>query len=83
LVEKGVVHRTSTRPAQYSAAVTPAQVRERDLETLVDRVSSGRVVPLVAHLIDRRDITCEEIAELKQLIAEAEERVGKAKGGKR
>jgi BlaI family penicillinase repressor len=90
LVEKGVVHRTTTRPAQYSAAVTPDEVRERDLETLVDRVSSGRVVPLVAHLIDRRDITREEIAELKQLISQAEERVsqteervGKTKGGNR
>lgn len=83
LVEKGLVSRSKTRPAQYSAAVTPDEVRERDLETLVDRVSSGRVVPLVAHLIDRRDITREEIVELKQLIAEAEQRVNSSKGGKR
>lgn len=74
LVDKGLVTRSKTRPAQYIAAVTPAEVRERDLETLVDRVSSGRVVPLVAHLINRKDISAEEIAELKLLIEAAEQR---------
>ncbi len=74
LVEKGLVTRSKTRPAHYVAAVTPDEVRERDLETLVDRVSSGRVVPLVAHLINRRSISAEEIAELKALIEAAEKR---------
>ncbi|WP_425395683.1 BlaI/MecI/CopY family transcriptional regulator [Aeoliella sp.] len=80
LVEKGLAKKSKTRPAHYSAAVTPEEVRERDLETLVERVSSGRVVPLVAHLINRRDISPEEIAELKTLIEQAER---KTKGGKR
>lgn len=79
LVEKGLAKKSKTRPAHYSAAVTPEEVRERDLETLVERVSSGRVVPLVAHLINRRDISPEEIAELKTLIEQAER---KTKGGK-
>ncbi|MCO6046046.1 BlaI/MecI/CopY family transcriptional regulator [Aeoliella sp. ICT_H6.2] len=83
LVDKGLVARTKTRPAQYSAAVTPAEVRERDLETLVERVSSGRVVPLVAHLINRKGVTPEEIAELKALIEQAEHKTTKPKGGKR
>lgn len=83
LVDKGLVARTKTRPAQYSAAVTPEEVRERDLETLVERVSSGRVVPLVAHLINRKGVTPEEIAELKALIEQAEHKTTKPKGGKR
>lgn len=83
LVDKGLVARTKTRPAQYSAAVTPEEVRERDLEILVERVSSGRVVPLVAHLINRKGVTPEEIAELKALIEQAEHKTTKPKGGKR
>ena len=79
LVEKGLVAKSKTRPAHYSAAVTPDEVRERDLETLVERVSSGRVVPLVAHLINRRDVTSEELAELKSLIEAAEQRTVKPK----
>lgn len=84
LVDKGLVTRSATRPAEYKAAVTPAEVRERDLETLVERVSSGRVVPLVAHLINRKEISPEEIAELKLLIEAAEQRqAGRtSKGGK-
>lgn len=84
LVEKGLVTRSKTRPAQYVAAVTPEQVRERDLETLVERVSSGRVAPLVAHLINRSDVSREEIAELKALIEQAEQRAAKSekRGGK-
>ena len=84
LVDKGLVTRSTTRPAEYVAAVTPAEVRARDLETLVERVSRGRVVPLVAHLINRKDISAEEIAELKLLIEAAEQRqAGRAsKGGK-
>jgi predicted transcriptional regulator len=85
LVDKGLVARSTTRPAKYTATVTPDEVRARDLETLVDRVSSGRVVPLVAHLVNRRDISPEEIAELKALIEEAEQRTHamKSKRGKR
>jgi predicted transcriptional regulator len=74
LVTKGLVARSKLRPARYSAVVTPAEVRERDLEMLVERVSSGRVVPLVAHLINRKGVTAEEISELKLLITAAEQR---------
>lgn len=74
LVEKGLAIRSTKRPAKYTAAVTPDEVRERDLRTLVDQVSNGRVVPLVAHLINRRDISPAEITELKALIEQAEQR---------
>lgn len=81
LVEKGHVARSSARPAHYSAVLTPEEVRQRDLSTLVDQVSRGRVVPLVAQLINQRDITSAEIAELKALVAEAERRQQR-EGGK-
>ena len=74
LVEKGLVRRSRERPALYAAAVTREAVSAKDLGTLMSRVSGGRVVPLVAHLIKDRDLTPEEIEELKQLVQQAEER---------
>lgn len=72
LVAKGIARRGTERPARYEAAVTREQVSAGDLELLVDKVSGGRVVPLVAHLVRDRSLTADEIAELKELIAEAE-----------
>jgi len=74
LVKKGVAARTAERPAKYSAAITPAEVGRGDLEMLVERVSQGRVAPLVAHLLQRHALSADEIAELKKLVAEAERR---------
>jgi BlaI family penicillinase repressor len=72
LVAKGVLARSAERPARYSAAVAPEDVSARHLDLLLERVSDGSVVPLVAHLVRDRTLSNEEIDELKQLIAEAE-----------
>ena len=72
LVAKGIARRGTERPARYEAAVTPEQVTAGDLELLIEKVSGGRVVPLVAHLVRDRSLSPEEIAELKELIAENE-----------
>ena len=72
LVDKGVVARTAERPARYSAAVAPADVSAGHLDLLLERVSDGSIVPLVAHLVRDRTLSGKEIAELKALIAEAE-----------
>ncbi len=79
LTKKGLVSKSSKRPGRYTATVTPEQVHARDLDTLVDRVSGGRVMPLVAHLINHKSVSVEEIRELKVLIQEAERRTRKAK----
>ena len=83
LVEKGVVTRTAERPAQYAAAVKPEDVSARHLDLLMERVSEGSVVPLVAHLVRDRALSAGEIAELKLLIAEAERQGRKAAEPKR
>ena len=80
LVKKRVVAKTSTRPAKYRAAMTPKHVSADDLDMLVERVSEGKVVPLVAHLVNRRSLSAGEIHELKQLIAEAEQRIKSPRG---
>jgi predicted transcriptional regulator len=72
LVEKGVVARTAERPAQYRAAIAPEEASTGHLQLLLERVSGGSIVPLVAHLMKGRKLTAEEIAAMKQLIAESE-----------
>jgi predicted transcriptional regulator len=82
LVDKGVVARSAERPARYSPAVAPADVSARHLDLLLERVSDGSVVPLVAHLVRDRSLTADEIAELKALIAQAEDAELKRTGKK-
>lgn len=72
LVKKGVAAKSEKRPAKYSATVTPKQVQKHDLDLLVDHVSEGKVVPLVAHLVKRSELTGQELMELRQLVADAE-----------
>ena len=72
LVKKSLAIKTRTRPAKYAAAVTAKQVRADDLDLLVERVSEGNVVPLVAHLVNRRSLSAGEIKQLKELLSEAE-----------
>ena len=72
LVAKRVVKRSTTRPAKYQAAVAPEDVSARHLDLLVERVSGGSVVPLVAHLVKDRDLSPEEIDQLKRLIDDGE-----------
>ena len=74
LVEKGLVTRSSQRPALYRAAIKQEKVSAGYLDFLLDNVSGGNVVPLVAHLMKERSLSANDIAELKRLIADAEQR---------
>ena len=75
LVEKQVVRRSKDRPARYEALVSPEDVSANQLDLLLDRVTGGKVVPLVAHLVDDRSLSSEEIDELKRIVKVAEERL--------
>ena len=79
LVTKGLAKKTGSHPAKYEAVIKPEQVCRGDLDVLVARVTSGRIVPLVAHLVQDRDLTDAELCELRQLIDEAERAHRKAK----
>jgi BlaI family penicillinase repressor len=85
LVAKGLVRKAGLHPARYQAAIKPEQVCRGDLDVLVESVTSGRIVPLVAHLVQDRELSDDEISELKRLIDEAERanRKPKSKGGNR
>jgi predicted transcriptional regulator len=76
LVQKGVVARGTTRPAKYGAAVAREEVSAGHLDLLLERVSGGSVVPLVAHLVKDRSVSPAELIELRRLIDEAEQALG-------
>ncbi|HEV3022373.1 MAG TPA: BlaI/MecI/CopY family transcriptional regulator [Pirellulales bacterium] len=78
MVDKGLCRRRGERPAKYRALVAPEEVSASHLGLLLQRISGGRIVPLVAQLVRERTLDPEEIADLKELIAEAEAR---AQGG--
>lgn len=80
LVEKGLAGRSTERPAKYNALVSKEDVSANHLETLLERVTGGRVVPLVAQLVNDRSLTKSELTELKKLIRNAEKRLDE-KGG--
>ncbi|MCA9184860.1 MAG: BlaI/MecI/CopY family transcriptional regulator [Pirellulaceae bacterium] len=79
LVDKGLVRRSTQRPARYAATVSREAVSANQLQTLLDRVTGGQIVPLVAQLVGDRSLTRNELGELKRLIAEAEQRMDKDK----
>ena len=72
LVDKGVVGKSATRPASYTALVDRSDVSGPLLDLLRERVSG--VVPLVAHLLQDSSLTKDDLKEMKRLIAEAEKR---------
>ena len=67
LVNKGIVRRASENPATYEAAISREQVSGRYFE-LFEMFSGQNLVPLMAHLAQKRDFTKEEIAFLEQLV---------------
>jgi predicted transcriptional regulator len=73
LVDKGVVARTVGRPAKYRAAVAMEDVSAGHLNLLLERVSGGSIIPLVAHLMKDRRLSPEEILALRKLISESEQ----------
>ena len=75
LVKKGFVTRSDERPTHYAAAISQQDVSANHLELLVDRVTHGNIVPLVAHLVVDRSLSKEEIGELKRIIRDAEQRL--------
>ncbi len=76
LVAKKLATKTRTRPAKYKARVKRADVSRDDLNVLVKRVTGGRVVPLIAQLVTEHELSEDDIAEIRRLIEQAEERRG-------
>ena len=67
LVDKGIVRRASESPATYEAAISREHVSGRYVE-LFEMLCGQNLVPLMAHLAEKRDFSKEEIAFLERLV---------------
>ena len=83
LVAKGVAAKSKNRPAKYSAAVSRDEISRDDLKTLVRRVTQGSVVPLIAHLVNDRALTSDEVQQIRDLIAQAVTRSAGRRSGRK
>lgn len=57
----------------YSPRVKPKTVIRETLDDLIDRLFGGETLPLMRHLIEERDVTDDELAELRALIDRLDE----------
>lgn len=69
LVEKGLVRRVAENPAVYEAAIRRAEVSGRYFE-LFEELCGQNLVPLVAHLAQKRDFSPEELTFLENLVVQ-------------
>ena len=76
MVDKGLASREKVgrQPLKYRAAIQPEEISASQLDTLVERVAGGSVLPLVAQLVQKKAFTSSELATLRKLVREAERR---------
>jgi predicted transcriptional regulator len=76
LVEKGLATRQKVgrQPLKYEAAVQPEEVSAGQLSSLLERVTGGFALAMVAQLVQKTEFSASEMDELKQLVREAERR---------
>ncbi len=63
-----VTHRVDGRQYLYRARVSPVAVRQSVTRDLLGSLFDGDVTAFVTQLLDARDLTREELADLKRLI---------------
>lgn len=75
LEQKGAVgHRSEGRRFIYYPLISEGDVRRTMVGDLTDRLFAGNVSALVSHLFAHHDVDANELARLKSLIAEHEQR---------
>lgn len=74
LLNKGAVTvERQGRKYLYSPALTRDAYVSAQSKSLLDRLFEGRIAPLVTHFSEREELSREDIAELKRLIAELDD----------
>ncbi len=74
LVKKGALEFTKNgRQYLYSPCVSETDYQAKESQSLVSRLFNGRISPLVAGFAQREQLSEQDIAELKQLIADWEQ----------
>lgn len=77
LEKKGLVaHEVVGRQYIYRASVSEQQVRRSVVARMTEGLFRGDVTALVHQLLDRDDVSADDLAEVKRMIAEHERRRG-------
>lgn len=66
-----VTHRSEGRKFIYRPAVSEEQVTRSMVDDLTERLFDGDAAALVGHLISRREIEPDELAEIRKLVEKA------------
>ena len=69
-----VRHQETQRRFMYEAAITAEEVTRSMADDLVDRLFEGSLAQAVSHLLDTRQVSRQELAELEQLVHERKKR---------
>jgi BlaI family penicillinase repressor len=72
--KKALGYRKEGRAYVYRPLVKEADCVHAESESFLERVFGGALQPMLAHFVERRKLTPAEIAELKRLLAEREEK---------
>ncbi|MFZ5721149.1 MAG: BlaI/MecI/CopY family transcriptional regulator [Pseudomonadota bacterium] len=72
LKKKAIASERTGGRALYRPLVTREEYVTGESQGLLDRLFGGQLAPLVAHYARHRDLSAEEVARLKKLIAELE-----------
>jgi BlaI family penicillinase repressor len=74
LLKKGAITAEKDgRRYRYSAVLQRGDWRQRETDSLVERLFGGRIAPLVAQFSERNRLSRRDIAELKRLIEELDD----------
>ncbi|MEI8282402.1 MAG: BlaI/MecI/CopY family transcriptional regulator [Armatimonadota bacterium] len=69
-VKKAVAYEERERTFIFRPLVSESEVTQSATKDLISRVFHGSLSGLVAHVLENEDISAEEMAKLRQLIAE-------------
>ena len=78
LTEKGALAVEAVgREFRYTPAVAQDQCQHEESRSFLDRVFNGRLTPFVAGLMDREDVTQDDLAALREVLNQAEKKLKK------
>lgn len=78
LTDKGALAvETSGREFRYSPAVDQDQCQHEESRSFLDRVFNGRLTPFVAGMMERDDVTKDDLAALREMLNQAEKKLKK------
>ncbi|GEP42528.1 BlaI/MecI/CopY family transcriptional regulator [Brevifollis gellanilyticus] len=78
LTEKGALAVESVgREFRYTPAVSQDQCQHEESVSFLDRVFNGRLTPFVAGLMEREEVSKDDLAALREVLAQAEKKLKK------